>query len=177
MKNTKVPVLEVQPHNIFLAEASLAFLTSVYPNILPVDLISHRGRLYSGDGDHRLFTAYTQGDKLISANIIDLDEKEQLAYYMAKRREQRILQLMDMLKCKRELVESVYTKETDEATIADILNTASFVQSTLQMGERRLPGVFSVADLEGRVLPTIEQVDGTFQNLAREWYKTKKEPR
>jgi hypothetical protein len=77
MKTAQTKILELQPHNLFLAEETLTSLRARLRTGWkwhPIEVVAYKGVEMTYNGDHRLYLAYERGDTTIEAKVYNLSD-------------------------------------------------------------------------------------------------------
>jgi|GEM_PF-4807901 hypothetical protein len=172
MKTAQIKILEVQPHNIFLAEETIDFLAAKYPHFDAPRVIRYREKLYSDDGDHRLYVFFKKGRKVVPVELYDFDAKSDVERLAAMAREQEITALMKTMRWGRQMAESFYQTPRQVDPIKKLLEDAEFARRSFEMDGKQYKGIYSVADLRGRLMSTKEDVGSCYEVQRAEWQRS-----
>lgn len=169
MKILELPIMELQPHNLFLAEETLDFLAANYPRFDAPTVIIYKNKLFSHDGDHRLYVSFIKGRKVVPAEIYNFDAKSDVELFAAMTREQDIAALMKTMKWSREMAESFHQTPSQFDPIRKLLEDAEFARRSFEMDGKQYKGIYSVADLKNRLMPTKEDIGSCYEVQRAEW--------
>ncbi len=161
MKQDKVRILDINPHNVFLAEEPINWLRGHYKQIKPIDVCVYKNDMLSNDGDHRLYVLHKNNRIYTPANIYDLDNPQDIITLQELKETQNLEYLAKETGMDIEAVREIGPKPKKTDLVEELEEVLEFVRSL---------GINSIADLaKKKILPTKEDIQNAYWILKKEF--------